>query len=317
MNRISLFKTRIVIEDKVYLLAKDVRKAFGYKSIEQLQGEHLGIVKHIKDLPALVLECDFNTILTSEIDTMKKLKHIEITRVETLRNNTEAIKSIYPLKLMMAGKMFEIEAAQAGYTSVNEYIEEVDFLKEIKNEKTKLVSKRDLIECINHSREKLSELIDMDILCKNDLQIQHYIHINNDTPYLESFIVGRGVFFSAYDDGYAFDELRIENNDLIIPTYDFDEDNPNKNYGHDPDMRDYREYSCLENILYLITHKDVEDAGVDLMSCNVPGISHYISQAEVIKLLNPNMYRDIVLIDGDMDFDYSKTITKEAFIELK
>ncbi len=28
MNRISLFKTRIVIEDKVYLLAKDVRKDY-------------------------------------------------------------------------------------------------------------------------------------------------------------------------------------------------------------------------------------------------------------------------------------------------
>ena len=55
MNRISLFKTRIVIEEKVYLLAKDVRKALGYKSIEQLQGEHPEIVKHIKDLPALVL----------------------------------------------------------------------------------------------------------------------------------------------------------------------------------------------------------------------------------------------------------------------
>ena len=313
MNRISLFKTRIVIEEKVYLLAKDVRKALGYKSIEQLHGEHPEIVKHIKDLPALVLESDFNTILTSDIDAMNKLKHIEITRIETLRNNTEAIKSIYPLKLMMAGKMFEIEAVQAGYTSVNEYIEEVDFLKEIYNEKNKLVSKRDLIECINHSREQLSELIDMDVLHKNDLQIQNYIHINNGTPYLESFIVGWGVFFSVYDDGYAFDELRVEDNDLIIPTYDYDEDNPNKNYGHDPVMRDYREYSCLENILYLITHKDVEDAGVDLMSCNASGISFYISQAEVIKLLNPNMYREIVLIDGDMDFDYSKTITKESY----
>ncbi len=40
-----------------------------------------------------------------------------------------------------------------------------------------------------------------------------------------------------------FDKLRIENNDLIIPTYDYDEDNPNKNYGHDPELRDYREYS--------------------------------------------------------------------------
>ena len=109
--------------------------------------------------------------------------------------------------------------------------------------------------------------------------------------------------------------MRIENNDLIIPTYDYDADNPNKNYGYDSDLRDYREYSCIENILYLIKHKDVEDAGVDLMSCNAPGISFYISQAEVIKLLNPNMYRDIVLIDGDMDFAYSKTVTKDALIE--
>jgi len=85
-------------------------------------------------------------------------------------------------------------------------------------------------------------------------------------------------------------------------------------YAH-RDMRDYIEYSCMENILYLIKHKDIEDAGVDLMSCNAPGISFYISQAEVIKLLNPNMYRDIVLIDGDMDFIYSKTITKDSFIE--
>ena len=285
MNRISLFRTRIVIEDKVYLLAKDVRKALGCKSIEQLQGEYPEIVKHIKDLPALVLESDFNTILTS------------------------------PLKFIVAGKMFESEARMAGYQSVNEYMEEVDYVKEIDNEKEKLISKRDLIESISLSRVKLSELIDADVLDKNNLQIQQYIHINNGTPYLESFIVGRGIFFSVYDDGYAFDELRIENKDLIIPTYDYEEDDPNKNYGHDPGLRDYREYSCLENILYLITHKDVEDAGVDLLSCNAPGISFYISQAEVIKLLNPNMYRDIVLIDGDMDFAYSKTITKDSFIE--
>jgi len=56
MNKIDLFKTRIIIGDKVYLLAKDVRKVFGCKSIEQLQMEHSGTVKHFKDLPALVSE---------------------------------------------------------------------------------------------------------------------------------------------------------------------------------------------------------------------------------------------------------------------
>ena len=315
MNKIDLFKTRIIIEDKVYLLATDVRKAFGYKSIEHFSKEHPNTIKHAKSLPALVLENDFNTILVSNLDTMKKLKHIEITRVETLRNNTEAIKSIYPLKFLMVGGIFENEAKTLGYQSVKDYIEEVVFAKEIKEEKDKLISKVDLIECIGHSREKLSKLIDTDVIKRNDLQVQHYIHIDNCKPYLESFIVGRGIFFSVYDDGYAFDELRIENNDLIIPTYDYYENDPDKNYGHDPDMRDYREYGTLENILYVITHMNVEDAGVDCMCCNAPGISFYISQAEVIKLLNPNMYRDIVLIDGDMDFDYSKSITKDVFDE--
>ena len=315
MNKIDLFKTRIIIGDKVYLLAKDVRKVFGCKSIEQLQIEHSDIVKHFGNLPALVLESDFNAILISDKDAMKSLKHIEMTRVETLRSNTEAIKSIYPLKLIVAGKMLEDEAKNAGFQSISEYIEEVDLVKEIENEKEKLVSKGDVIECINHSRKQLSELIDIDVLEKNDLQIQQYIHIKECTPYLESFIVGRGIFFSVYDDGYVFDELKVENYDLIIPTFDYDEEDPDKNYGHDPDMRDYREYSCLENILYLITHKNVEDVGVDLMCCDAPGISFYISQAEVIKILNPNMYRDVVLIDGDIDFAYSKTITKDVYTE--
>jgi len=315
MNKIDLFKTRIIIGDKVYLLAKDVRKVFGCKSIEQLQIEHSDIVKHFGNLPALVLESDFNAILISDKDAMKSLKHIEMTRVETLRSNTEAIKSIYPLKLIVAGKMFEDEAKNAGFQSISEYIEEVDLVKKFENEKEKLVSKGDVIECINHSRKQLSKLIDIDVLEKNDLQIQQYIHIKECTPYLESFIVGRGIFFSVYDDGYVFDELKVENYDLIIPTFDYDEEDPDKNYGHDPDMRDYREYSCLENILYLITHKNVEDVGVDLMCCDAPGISFYISQAEVIKILNPNMYRDVVLIDGDIDFAYSKTITKDVYTE--
>jgi len=315
MNKIDLFKTRIIIGDKVYLLAKDVRKVFGCKSIEQLQIEHSDIVKHFGNLPALVLESDFNAILISDKDAMKSLKHIEMTRVETLRSNTEAIKSIYPLKLIVAGKMFEDEAKNAGFQSISEYIEQVDLVKKFENEKEKLVSKGDVIECINHSRKQLSKLIDIDVLEKNDLQIQQYIHIKECTPYLESFIVGRGIFFSVYDDGYVFDELKVENYDLIIPTFDYDEEDPDKNYGHDPDMRDYREYSCLENILYLITHKNVEDVGVDLMCCDAPGISFYISQAEVIKILNPNMYRDVVLIDGDIDFAYSKTITKDVYTE--
>ena len=75
-------------------------------------------------------------------------------------------------------------------------------------------------------------------------------------------------------------------------------------------MRDFSKYSTLENILYVLEHKEIEDAGVDLMCCHIPGGDFYISQTEVIKLFNPNMYRDIILIDGDISFDADKYITE-------
>ena len=79
MKNIDLFITRIIIDNKVYLLAKDVRKALGYRSIEQLQIEHAGIVKHIKDLPTLVLESDFNTILIFNIDAIEDaMRHFQM-----------------------------------------------------------------------------------------------------------------------------------------------------------------------------------------------------------------------------------------------
>ena len=66
----------------------------------------------------------------------------------------------------------ENEARMAGYQSVNEYIEDFDVVKEIRNEKENLISKRDLIDSISQSRDKLSGLIDDGVLDKNNLKIQ-------------------------------------------------------------------------------------------------------------------------------------------------
>ena len=49
------------------------------------------------------------------------------------------------------------------------------------------------------------------------------------------------------------------------------------------------------------------------MCCHVPGIDFYISQTEVIKLLNLNMYRDVILIEGDIPFDSIKYVTDSEF----
>lgn len=314
MKKITCFKTRIISDNVVYLLAGDVAGALGYTDVKTFIYEHEDIIDTTNsDFPELVAESDFNHLLLLNQEALQRLGHIEITKVDTLRSHTEAIKNFYPLKYMMEGKVLNYKAVNAGYQSVSEYLEKVEFIKDIKDEMKRFASKEDILQSLEESKKKVIELIDFDILKRNGLSIQSYIHIKSGTPYEEHFIVGKGIFFSIYDSDYAFNLLKVINGDIIIPTCDNYEDFVDKNYGHDLDMRDYRDYSTLENIMHIITHKKVEDVGVDLLCCEVDGINFYISQSEVVKLLNPNMYREIMLIDGTANFDYEHYITKSDF----
>ena len=54
-----------------------------------------------------------------------------------------------------------------------------------------------------------------------------------------------------------------------------------------------------------------------VLCCHVPGIDFYISQTEVIKLLNLNMYRDVILIEGAIPFDSIKYVTGSEFDNLR
>lgn len=311
MYKINFFKNRIIMENTVYLLAKDVADALGFADLNSFMKEHSEIVENTDALfPELVLESDFNNLLVSNKMAFQRLGHIEITKVDTLRSHTESIKSFYPIKYMIEGEILKNKASSTGYRSLDEYLEKVELPKNIDEEREKFLSKEDILHLLNSSNEKVNELVDIDVLNHYDLSVQQYIHIKDGIPYPESFIAGRGIFFALYDSDYAFNLLKVTDCDLIVPTYDNEDEFVDINYGHDADMRDYREYSTLENILHIITHKKVEDAGVDLLRCESPGINFYISQTEVIKLLNPNMYRDVVLINGTADFDCSRLITK-------
>ncbi|MBR6479391.1 MAG: hypothetical protein IKT04_02695 [Clostridia bacterium] len=310
MERIDEFKTKVFVKNTVYLKASDVAKVFGYDSVNDFDFAHPYIVKRIEDMPELVEESDFNSMLLNDASAMNRLKHIEITRIDTLRSLTENIKNSYPLELLIAGDNLRQMASQSGYDNVEEFLEKVDFPEEIQKQKENLISKSDLMAHITEKKNELDQLIDYEVLNKYGLTVQYYIHIDDCGPFLESFIVGPGVFYSVYDSDYAYDLLRIENSDLIIPTYDAKKgEYIDENYGHDPTNRNYKEYSTLENLFYLITNKNIKDAAMNLLYCEEPGIDVYISSLEVIKLLNPNMYKNIILVDGYVDFDYQKIIT--------
>lgn len=313
-NKVELFKTRIFYEDKTYLLISDAAKALGYESADDFMEKFSDLIVSMEQMPKLISERDFNWLLSNDAVALEKLKHLEITKIDTLRLKTENHKKLYPLKVMFASEMFKSKALSAGLSTIEEYIEKVDYPSEICEMIKEMQQQKDVIHAYKEQvlRLKDSKLIDYQLLDKLGLEIQSYTRIKEGRAYLESFIVGKGIFYMIYlggDEDYT--NLTVVDGELFLSEYDFTEDEfVQCKIGRDPSGRDYREYGVIENILYVLMNKRIDDAGVDLLECSDAGVKMYISQNEVIKLFNPNMYRELLLVDGIVDFSCDSYLTK-------
>ena len=314
LDKIELFKTRIFYENKTYLLASDAAKALGYESTESFIDKNSELIVSMDQIPKLISETDFNWLLSNDAVSLEKLKHLEITKIDTLRMKTETHKSMYPLKVMFASEMFKRKALYAGLSTVEEYIEKVDYPSEICEMIKEMQKEEDVINAYKEQILRLddSKLIDIKLLDNLGLEIQNYTRIKEGRAYLESFIVGKGIFYMIYLDGDEdYTNLTVVNGELYLSEYDFTKDKfVQCKIGKDPSGRDYREFGVIENILYVLMNKRIDDAGVDLLECSETGVKMYISQSEAIKLFNPNMYRDLLLVDGIVDFSCDSYLTK-------
>lgn len=314
LNKIELFKTRIFYENKTYLLVSDAAMALGYKSTADFVGKYSELIVSIEQMPKLISETDFNWLLSNDAVSMEKLKHLEITQIDTLRLKTETHKSLYPLKVMFASEMFKRKALYAGLATVEEYIEKVDYPSEICEMIKEMQKEKDVIRAYKEQilRLKDSKLIDFRLLDKLGLEIQNYTRIKEGRAYLESFIVGKGIFYMIYLEGDGdYTNLMVDNGELFLSEYDFTEDRfVQRKIGRDSSERDYRKFGVIENIIYVLMNKRIDDAGVDLLECSEAGVKMYISQSEVIKLFNPNLYRELLLMEGIVDFSCNSYLTK-------
>ena len=179
MNKIELFKTRIFYENKTYLLVSDAAMALGYKSTADFVGKYSELIVSIEQMPKLISETDFNWLLSNDAVSMEKLKHLEITQIDTLRLKTETHKSLYPLKVMFASEMFKSKALSAGLSTIEEYIEKVDCPSEICRMIKEMQKEKDVIRAYKEQilRLKDSKLIDFRLLDKLGLEIQNYTRI--------------------------------------------------------------------------------------------------------------------------------------------
>ena len=314
LNKIELFKTRIFHENKTYLLVSDAAKALGYVSTADFMDKYSELIVIIEQMPKLISETDFNWLLSNDAVSMEKLKHLEITQIDTLRMKTETHKNLYPLKVMFASEMFKRKALYAGLSTVEEYIEKVDYPSEICEMVKEMQKEKDVIRAYKEQilRLKDSKLIDFRLLDKLGLEIQNYTRIKEGRAYLESFIVGKGIFYMIYlEGGGDYTNLMVDNGELFLSEYDFTEDRfVQRKIGRDSSERDYRKFGVIENIIYVLMNKRIDDAGVDLLECSEAGVKMYISQSEVIKLFNPNLYRELLLMEGIVDFSCNSYLTK-------
>lgn len=314
LKKIELFKTRIFYENKTYLLVSDAAKALGYESIGAFMDEYSELIVSMEQMPKLISETDFNWLLSNDAVSLEKLKHLEITQIDTLRMKTETHKNLYPLKVMFASEMFKSMALSAGLSTIEEYIEKVDCPSEICRMIKEMQKEKDYIKTYKEQILQLRDpqFIDIQRLNKFGLEIQSYTRIKEGRVYLESFIVGQGIFYMIYmggDEDYT--NLTVVNGELFLSEYDFAEDKfVQCKIGKDSSKRDYRKFGVMENIIYVLMNKRIDDAGVDLLECSEAGVKMYISQSEVIKLFNPNMYRELLLVDGIVDFSCDSYLTK-------
>ena len=314
LNKIELFNTRIFHKEKTYLLVSDVAKALGYKMVEDFIDEHPELITFIDQMPKLVSETDFNWLLCNDAASLKRMEHLEITKIDTLRLRTEEHKSLYPLKVMFATEMFKRKASHAGFTTIEEYIENVDYPIEIQKMIEEIQGNKDVIRTYKEQILRLqnSEFIDYQLFNKLGLEIQSYTRIKEGKLYLESFIAGKGIFYMIYlggDEDYT--GVMIEDGEWFVPEYDFTEDKfVRYQIGKDITERDYRQYGVLENVLYVLMNKKIDDAGVDLLECSEAGVKMYISQSEALKIFAPNMYRELLLVEGIVVFSCTSYLTE-------
>lgn len=195
LKKIQLFKTRIFYENKTYLLASDAAQALGYESTADFMDKYSELIVSMEQMPKLISETDFNWLLSNDTVSLEKLKHLEITKIDTLRMKTETHKSLYPLKVMFASEMFKRKALYAGLSTVEEYIEKVDYPSEICGMIKEMQKEEDAISAYKEQILRLgdSKLIDIKLLDKLGLEIQNYTRIKEGRVYLESFIVGKGI----------------------------------------------------------------------------------------------------------------------------
>lgn len=314
------FKTKIFHDKKVYLALADVSKALNYSTKQSFVDAHSDTITRIKGIGDCVLETDYNSLLVKDNKALSKQKHIEVTKVDTLRSKIEMVTSMYPLKLAFGKGYFDLMAKKHSCMSVEEYIlkydlpeEEQKCLKEIQeNRESNTYYKEEVAALYDKSKLDIDKLRQ----CGLDVQVMTQITSNGHMK-LISYIVGGGVFieFSSYD-YHEWDKICIdEKGNVLVPYFNYD-DNPEEgeqmiNLSDVNIDRDFRKYGITENLAWCIEHltvESLEDYEYEVFGYRGNTINFEIGIELLVKMIKPDA-SNTVYVDGMVEFEEEVYIT--------
>lgn len=314
------FTTKIFHDNKVYLTLSDVTKALDYKTKQSFIDAHSGIITKIKGIGDCVIETDYNSLLVKDDKALSKQKHIEVTKVDTLRSKIEMVTSMYPLKLAFGKGYFDLMAKKHGCISVEEYILKYDLPEE---EQKCLKEIQEHRESHTYYKEEIAALydksrLDIDKLrqCGLDLQVMTQIQSDGHMD-LISYIVGNGVFIEFSSCEYhEWDKISVdEKGDILVPYFNYD-DHPEEgeqiiNLSEKAIDRDFRNYGIVENLAWCIENLEVEsleDYEYDVFHYRSDTIDFEIGIELLVKMIKPDS-SNTVYVDGIVEFEEGVYIT--------
>lgn len=304
----------------MYLRLSDVAKALDYKTKRSFVDAHGDMIIKIKGIGDCILETDYNSLLVKDNNALSKQRHIEITKVDTLRGKIEVVTSMYPLKLAFGKGYFEMMARNHGCLSVEEYILQYDIPEE---EKKCLKEIQEHRESNTYYKEEVNALYDKSKLdigklrqCGLDIQVMTQIQSDGHMK-LIYYIVGNGVFieYSSYD-YHEWDKISIdENGNILVPYFNYD-DHPEEgeqiiNLSETVIDRDFRKYSMVENLAWCIENLEVgslEDYEHEVFGYHSDTINFEISIELLVKMINPDA-SNTVYVDGIVGYEEEVYIT--------
>ncbi len=333
------FDTKIFYKDKVYLPASDCALALGYESIERFINENADMITTINDIPRLISEEDYNSLLIKRPEAFEVQHSIEIRKVTTLNAKITSFLDAYAFKMALGGSTFETKAREKNCETVEEYIERYDYpaeaariLKDIKKKKKNFEDYDSQVEFVTDSRIFVPRKLD-----DCGVMLQFMTEVKKDRLELYAFFAGDGLFYEIpvpyhYDkDEYLYMDDSITDTDydkmfvwygdeiyermttdeegsLIIPVNEEGEGIIPKNIGKTTKKRDFRKYNVFENIIWVLQNVKSARRYADGIRYTAEGIDLYIYESMIVNLLLQDD-PETVLVEGIVEYDIKNKIT--------